>query len=105
MSIIDYLNVGILNIDFSAIGSMEIYQNLKTIYTTPAGTVPFDRNFGIDISIIDEPINIARGKLIVEYTAKTRKYEPRAVVSEVNFDTDPQNGKIVPKVVIIIESE
>ncbi len=105
MNIIDYSNVEIQNINFAATGSSEIYQNLKIIYTTPAGTVPFDRNFGIDISIIDEPIDIAKGKLIVEYTTKTRKYEPRASVKEVDFKGDVRSGKIIPKVVIIIESE
>ena len=40
-----------VKIIFDAIGSDEILQNLRTLYTTPQGTVPFDRDFGIDFKI------------------------------------------------------
>lgn len=96
---IDYT---LVNIDFGAEGNTEIYQNLKTLYTTPAGTVPFDRDFGINIELLDAPIPLAQGRLIVEYTEKTEKYESRASVKEVNFEVNPKNGKIFPKVVIEI---
>lgn len=100
---IDYQSVKIENIDFYASGAHEIYENLKILYTTPKGSVPFDRMFGVDISLLDEPIPIAKGKLIVEYTQITRLYEPRASVGEVIFLEDISTGKLVPKVVINIE--
>lgn len=75
----------------------EISNTLKTIFTTPQGTVPFDRNFGVDMSILDEPVNLAQGKLIVEFTRKVQLYEPRVKVKEVNFVTD-DNNNLVPKV-------
>lgn len=79
-----------------------ILKRLRMLYTTPQGTVPFDREFGIDVSILDEPLNIAQGKLAVEYTKKTRKYEPQAKVKEIMFENDYQNGKVIPKVVVEI---
>lgn len=98
---IDIENV-IIDINFQANGHEEILQNLQVLYTTPVGTVPFDREFGININLIDYTMPIAKGKLTVEYTEKTRKYEPRAIVKEVNYERSNKDGKLVPKVVIEI---
>ncbi|WP_088227780.1 hypothetical protein [Desulfosporosinus sp. FKB] len=93
---IDLQNVQIIGIR----GDSEILRNLKVIYTTPQGTVPFDRAFGIDISILDEPLNIAKGKLTVAYINQAKQYEPRVKVKEVSFAIDSENGTITPKVVV-----
>ncbi|WNF36400.1 hypothetical protein RJD24_18560 [Bacillaceae bacterium IKA-2] len=89
-----------VEIDFGLMRNQEIIQNLKLIYTTPAGTVPFDRDFGINWDILDQPLNIAKGHLIVEYAEKTRKYEPRASVREVYFLVHAMDGSLIPRVVI-----
>lgn len=94
----------IIDINLQAKGYEEIYQNLQVIYTTPVGTVAFDREFGIDIDVLDNPIPIAKGRLIVELIEKTRKYEPRAIVKEVTFKRSEKDGKLIPKVVIEIDS-
>lgn len=92
-----------LQINFSATGTEEILQNIKTILTTPASTVPFDRDFGIDWSLVDLPIREAKARLTVEYIEKIRKYEPRAKVKQVTFEAN-QEGKLIPKVVIDLVS-
>lgn len=94
-----------IKLDFGITGRNEVLQNLSVLYTTPVGTVPFDREFGVDTEIVDLPIDLAKGRLIVEYTEKTRKYEPRATVLEVTFETDPQKGVLIPKVVINIDAK
>ena len=99
---IDLNGVTIEAVNFGAQGNEEIYQNLRTLYTTPMGTVPFDREFGIDSGLLDNPMQIAQGKLIVEYIDKTRKYESRVNVKEVNFELDSKDGVLIPKVVIEI---
>lgn len=86
-------------IDFAAAGYDEVLRNVRTIITTVAGTVPFDRDFGIDISFLDMPLTQAQGRLTIEYIEKIRRYEPRAKVEEVTFAQDPLNGAIIPKVV------
>lgn len=91
---------GIQIFDIGLTSNQEAIRNLKVIYTTPQGTVPFDRAFGIDISILDEPLNIAKGKLTVEFINKAKQYEPRVKVKEVLFVIDSENGNIIPKVVI-----
>jgi len=100
---IDLKGVNIENIDLSAQGYEEIYQNLKILYTTPAGTVPFDREFGINYDILDNPTPIAQGRLIVEYIEKTKRYEPRVSVNEVHFELNKE-GTLVPRVVIEIDT-
>lgn len=102
---IDYQNVEVIGLNIEAAGTEEILRNLKVIFTTPKGTVPFDRSFGLDLGILDGPITLVQGRLIAEYTDLTRKYEPRAQVKEVYFGTDPQKGVLIPKVVVSIGSE
>lgn len=78
-------------------GSSEVTETLKTIFTTPKGTVPFDRNFGIDMSLLDDSMNDTKGKLIVEFIRQAQLYEPRVKVKEVNFTLDKDNN-LMPKV-------
>jgi hypothetical protein len=81
----------------------EVIRNVKTILTTPKGTVPFDREFGIDWSIVDQPMARAKSLLAAEYAKQIRKYEPRVRVREVNYETkttEAQDGILVPKVVL-----
>lgn len=97
---IDYESVKIESFNLHAKGTEDIYQCLKVLYTTPVGTVPFDRNFGLDMSFLDDPIPVAKGKLMVEYRQKTMEYEPRVSVQDVTFTQGDLNGTLVPKVVI-----
>ncbi|MFT5873859.1 MAG: phage baseplate assembly protein W [Clostridium sp.] len=89
-----------INIDFNVKGTDEIYQNLKTLFSTPVGTVVFDRDLGIDWSILDSPLPQAKAALTIEYIEKVKKYEPRVKVSEVTFVVDGVQGILKPKVVI-----
>jgi phage baseplate assembly protein W len=91
---------GNLTIDFSAAGNDEIRQNVKVILTTPVGTVPFDREFGVDLSILDKPINVAKTLLTVEYIKKIQQYEPRVTVDSVTFEHNATDGNFYPKVVL-----
>jgi phage baseplate assembly protein W len=94
------INAANVAIDFGAGGNSEIMQNIQVILTTPAGTVPFDRDFGVDMGILDAPIGVAKAKLTVEYVKKVKKYEPRAKVAKISFTNDALSGYLVPKVVI-----
>lgn len=80
----------------------EIYQNLNILFSTPEGTVVFDRGFGIDWSIADLPLQQAKGALTIEYIEKVKKYEPRVKISQVSFKSNGLDGSLKPKVVIEI---
>ncbi len=83
--------------------SAEILRNVKVILTTLEGTVPYDRDFGISVEIIDAPINEVKSLYTVECVRKVRMYEPRAAIASVDFSYG-LNGEVYPKVVLSIET-
>jgi phage baseplate assembly protein W len=86
-------------------GRDEILRNIRMILTTPLGSVPFDRQFGINWGVLDRPLPEAKGLLTVEYIEKVKKYEPRARVRELTFKKNGVDGVLIPEVVIEFESE
>lgn len=79
----------------------EILQNVRTILTTVKGTIPLDREFGIDDRIIDMPMHIAQAKLSNEIFQAIKRYEPRVTIGNISF-TASLDGRLIPKVVISI---
>ena len=79
----------------------EILQNVRTILSTQKGTIPLDREFGLDSTVIDLPVTLARAKLTNEIFQAIKRYEPRVKVDSITFTGDI-SGKLVPKVVITI---
>jgi phage baseplate assembly protein W len=77
----------------------EIRRNIDVILSTPAGTVPFDREFGINSNFVDMPLSKSRALLTAEYIRKIRMYEPRAKVDQVNIDSTV-DGQMSVKVVV-----
>lgn len=77
----------------------EILRCIRNLIMTPVGTVPLDRDFGIDQSILGLPIDAAQSLLAVEIIDKVERYEPRVSVTEVEL-TATIDGKITAKVVI-----
>lgn len=81
----------------------EILQNVRTIIGTRKGTVPLDRDFGLDWSFVDKPINVAQALVSAEVAKQVRKYEPRARIISISLDEDLTGtlyGKMIPKVTI-----
>lgn len=91
------------DVEFNIRGEMEeqedIVRCLRNLLMTPAGTVPLDRDFGIDQSFLGYPIEVAQNLLAIEVIEKVTRYEPRASVSEVELAADAV-GQIIAKVVI-----
>ncbi len=71
---------------------------IKNLLSTPVGSVPYDRNFGIDYSILDRPVVEAKVLLMAEIINKIRKYEPEIVSIEINFSV--KGSSLIPLVVI-----
>ena len=79
----------------------EILQNVRTILATTKGTIPLDREFGIDGFVIDMPTMQAQAYLTNEIFQAIRRYEPRVSIDNITFDGEI-SGKLIPKVVITI---
>ena len=82
----------------------EVAQNVRTICTTPKYSVPMDRLFGVDASMLDRPTPKAMAAIQAEIVQAVRKYEPRCKVKKVSFDSDI-NGRLNVKVRIEIREE
>lgn len=63
----------------------EILQNVRTILGTLKGSIPLDRSFGIDSTIVDLPLPVAQAKLSNEIFQSIKKYEPRANIITIKF--------------------
>lgn len=79
----------------------EVLQNVRTILSTVKGSVPLDRDFGIDSSYVDLPMPAAKAKLASEIMEAVKKYEPRATITSVEFEGD-ENGTLRPRIEVEI---
>lgn len=79
----------------------EILQNVRTILSTIKGSVPLDRDFGVDASYLDRPINVAKAMLSSEIIKAIRNYEPRVTITAVDF-TANLDGILKPKIEVSI---
>jgi phage baseplate assembly protein W len=86
------------NVMYGLTGVPEVMQNVRTILTTRRGTVPLDRDFGISFDFLDSPINITQAKSEQEIFLQLKKYEPRAILKQIMWETDAVSGQIFPSV-------
>ena len=90
------------DIDFGATGRNEIFQNIKFIVLTEYFSVPLDREFGFDYSMVDKPMAIAEAVFSQEVAMKITLYEPRAQFRQIEFVRDELVGKLNPNIKIVL---
>lgn len=76
----------------------EVTQNLIMIATTKVGTVPYHRDFGFDFYMLDMPLHLAQAAYSKEFYLRVKQFEQRAVIKEITYTNDPENGRMVPKI-------
>lgn len=79
----------------------EILQNIRTILSTPVGSVPLDRDFGVDMSFIDRPLPKAQAEIASGIVNAIKTYEPRVSVKSITWTADA-DGILRPKVAVRI---
>lgn len=90
------------SIDFSPENVVaEVVQNVRTILSTIKYEIPLDRQFGMDGSVIDMPIQQAQAKWSAEIFSQVKQYEPRAIIEKISFEGSIE-GKLVPTVEVRI---
>lgn len=77
----------------------EVDEQVETLLSTVAGTIPLDRSLGIDDSFIDKPTEAARSLYVAEVAEKIPQYIPTLSVDSVKF-TDVTDGRVTAKVVL-----
>jgi len=88
-------------IKIGAVGMEEIVQNIRIIVNTRKGSVPLDRNFGIDMSFIDKPLPLAKAMASAAIFEGLQQYEPRVEVTIIDWretEADAMIGRLAPVV-------
>lgn len=93
------INTNQVEITSEKVLGSDIINSLNMLITTPMGTVALDRDYGIDTSFLDMPINLAKQMFCAEIITKSRKYEPRITIKKIEFEQN-QDGAITPKLLI-----
>ncbi|MEC1744110.1 GPW/gp25 family protein [Schinkia azotoformans] len=95
---------GTNTIDFGATGVQEILQNIGMVLETPAFSCPMNRDFALIPDLIDAPVNIVQAQMRGQLAEAIQKYEPRAELMNIEFQTDELNGRIIPVVRVRIDA-
>ena len=80
----------------------EVLRNLSNILSTPLGSVPGNRSFGIDMSFIDRPTMAARS-MAVAAIHEAAKQEPRGTINGISFSHSDSGDKTIAKVGVVID--
>lgn len=80
-----------------------ILQQCKLILSTTRGTVPLERDLGMDPKAIDKPSNILAPGLKVDIQQQFKKFVPRATV--IGVDITQKDGQIEIKVTVGVKDE
>ncbi|PKM72860.1 MAG: hypothetical protein CVU91_07480 [Firmicutes bacterium HGW-Firmicutes-16] len=77
----------------------DISRCLALLYSTPKGTIPMAREFGLSKSFSDLPAGTAKSLLAAEIIKQTAAFETRVTVTGITWETD-ESGHISAKVAI-----
>lgn len=81
----------------------EILQNVRCLLMTARGTVFLYRDFGLDTTLIDTPLNVAQSRFTAEVARAIAKYEPRCRLKQITWQkSDAAEGQLSPRVFIEI---
>lgn len=83
----------------------DILEKCEFLLTLIKGTIPMNRDIGIDPSIVSQPLYIAQQMYTMSAIETIEKYETRAIVEEVQFETTAGAGNMIPKVRLIYNGE
>lgn len=80
-----------------------VLQNIAVILSTPLGSVPLYRDFGLDWSFLDKPMPVAKVLAVAPVREAIERWEPRAMVLGISFSEDPvRPGILIPTVEVDI---
>ena len=76
----------------------EIIQNVRTILSTPKGTVPLMRDFGVSWQIVDTLTPELEMKIKEEIYLQVEKWEKRAKVKSISLKEE--DGKVLVELIL-----
>ena len=88
-----------LECTFSDSWRARLDREIALLLSTPVGSMPLDREFGINTDFIDKPPEAAKSLYTAEVFEKIQRFIPAVRVQEITWDWNSA-GKLSPKVVI-----
>lgn len=100
------MNMTIRSVDLRELSLCEtdlvksVVQNVSVILRTWRGTVPMYRPFGIDGTLVDLPVPVAKVRMVADLRETIETYEPRFRVSKISFEPEQSTnpGYLAPVV-------
>ena len=83
----------------------EIFEKIMFILTLTKGTIPMNREIGLDADILDLPMLEAQNRYTVSAIELIETFETRVTVDEISFTVDEKKGKMIPEVVVTYNGE
>ena len=74
----------------------EVIQNIAVVLDTVQKSCPMFRSLGIPGETYGRPLNVIENLMVGYIYDQIEEYEPRAIISEVNFETESKTGKLIP---------
>lgn len=77
-------------------------QGVRTLVSTPIGSVPLMRDFGIDFSFIDKPADVAMQLFSAEVYKALAKYFPEEKIKRIEYEKKENAifGQFYPKIIL-----
>lgn len=83
-----------------------VLQNIAVILSTPKGSVPQYREFGLSAVFLDKPMPVAKMMMIAEIREAIERWEPRALYVSIEFtERIDRPGTLWPTVEVEIIGE
>ena len=76
-----------------------LLQQLRLLTSTRNGSVPLDRDLGLDFSFVDRPIGVVRSLYAAQITEAISKYIPSLKIVEIKW-SGGADGHFYPRVVV-----
>lgn len=88
-----------VQLEYTGGGAEALDAQLRLLLSTREGSIPLDREFGLNLDFTDRPAAAVKTLYTAEVTKKTAKFIPSVRVLEVSW-TGTGEGKLQAKVVI-----
>lgn len=80
------MNIGNAKLNYGSLKESTV-RGLQTLYSTIEGTVPMDREFGLDGTMIGYPVEVIKNMYTLDVMEKTEKYFSNVKVTEVTYES------------------
>lgn len=70
----------------------------EVLFSIRAGSLPMDRDFGLEQDFVGMPMSVAQNLFALEASTKIEKYIPEAKIIEIKYEFDETEGCMFPNI-------